>query len=277
MQTAAITLALRAAIADVQESVQRIENKLDHLTKLLRSQRLGDALGDYRTLNNLAQRVRSSRAISAADWSTVAAMGPEIGRDLEGLRTHIVTLLERDDPTNTPWGRAAEVGHVLEDEWLDETLALLAISEQNFNLWQEIRIANVRASEPRHLASTIADAGHQLAQQRAADQIVLDALVDFATVVADPRILDGLDPINARRLRLARDQLDEVVKWFADQRLLDATPLATEPFPGFLQSARHLAAVTAGVAKGVQSKVGRLVRLAPRFGRKALPPPTDDT
>jgi hypothetical protein len=244
MQTAAISLALRAAIADVQESVQRIEDKLDHVSKLLRSQRRGDALGDYRTLSNLAERVRSSGQVSIADWSTVASMGPEIGRDLEGLRSHLLALLERDDPGRTPWGRAEELQRILEEEWLEETLALLAIAEQNFNLWQEIRIAHVRASEPHHLGETIDDARRQLAQQSESDQLVLNALVDFATVVADPRLLDGLDPINARRLRLARDHLDTAVRWFAEQRLLDATPLATEPFPGFRQSARHLGRTT---------------------------------
>lgn len=277
MQTAAVTLALRGAIAEVQESVQRIENKLDRLTNLLRAQRMGDALGDYRTLDNLASRVRASGRVANADWTTVAAMGPAIGRALEGLRAHIVTLLERDDPTNTPWGRAGEVTHILEDEWLEESLALLAIAEQNFNFWQEIRIAHVRSSERHQLADTIADAGRQLDEQREADQIVLDALIDFATVVADPRLLDGLDPLHARRLRLARDQLDAVVKWFADQRLLDATPLATEPFPGFLQSARHLVGTTQSVAKGLGTKVGQLVvRITPRAGRKALPPPPPD-
>ena len=69
-----------------------------------------------------------------------------------------MALLRRDEPGRTPWRRAEEVERVLEGEWLEETLARLAITEQNFNLWQEIRIAHVRTSEPAHPADTIADA-----------------------------------------------------------------------------------------------------------------------
>lgn len=259
LKTAAVTLALRAALAEVEASVRRIEGKLDQVTRLLRAQRKGDALGDYRTLTQLAQRVRNSGKISVADWTTVASMGPEIGRDLEGLRSHILALLRRERPGTTAWSRAEEVQTVLDEEWLEETLALLAIVEQNFNLWQEIRIAHIRQDEPRYLTDTVADARDQLQEQRHADQLLLDRLVEFATVVADPRLLDGLDPINSRRLGIARDHLDEMVRWFADQRLLDATPLATEPFPGFLQSARHLVSAVGSVAGKGASKAKTLV------------------
>lgn len=98
LQVSAVSLALRAAILDVQQSVERVEAKLDQVTKLLRAERRGDALGDHRTLTTLTERVRGSGHISVADWSTIAPMGPEIGRDLEGLRAHVRSLLERNNP-----------------------------------------------------------------------------------------------------------------------------------------------------------------------------------
>ena len=255
LQISAVSMALRAAILDVQQSVERVEAKLDQVTKLLRAERLGDAMGDHRTLTALADRVRSTRRISAADWTTVAAMGPEIGRGLEGLRAHVRALLDRDGPGRTPWGRAGMAEGLLEEEWLGETLAPLAIVEHNLALWQELRIAHIGQNEHWYLTDAINDARQLLDDQREADQQLLDALVAFATDVADPRLFDGLDPISAARLLRARKGLDQVVQWFAAQRLLDADPLDLEPFPGFGASTRHLASSASRGAAGLVSGI----------------------
>ncbi len=46
VQTAVATLALRAAIAEVAEAVERVEGKVDTLVSLARAERLGHVLGD---------------------------------------------------------------------------------------------------------------------------------------------------------------------------------------------------------------------------------------
>ena len=275
LQVSAVGLALRAAILDVQQAVERVEVKLDQITKMLRSERRGDALGDHRTLTTLVERVRRSGQVSVADWTSIAPIGPEIGRDLEGLRAHIRSLLDRHDSGRTTWGRAGIAENLLSEEWLAETLALLAIVEHNFTLWQELRIAHVRGEEPWHLAETIADAKAQLQAQGESDQQILDALVAFATVVADPRLFDGLDPVNASRLIRARNEMDVLVRDFADQRLLDAEPLATEPFPKFLESVRHVSnTTTRGLA--IAARVARgAVRRSKKPDQPDLPPNPD--
>lgn len=276
LQVSAISLALRAAILDVQQSVERVEAKLDQVTKLLRAERRGDVIGDHRTLSALADRVRRSGHVSAADWMSIASMGPDIGRDLEGLRAHLRSLLERERPSRLAWVRAAEAEQLLEESWLAETMALLAVVEHNLSLWQELRIAHVGDNERWHLADTVDDARRQLESQRVADQQVLDALVDFATEVADPRMLDGLDPLNASRLVRARDELDKIVQWFAHQRLLDAAPLDSEPFPKFLESVRHLASSTSQGVVAASTVVRGAVRRSRKPEQAALPPGGDE-
>jgi hypothetical protein len=276
LQMAAISLALQAAILEVQQSVERVEAKLDQVTKLLRAERRGNALGDHRTLSTLGERVRANGRISGADWDSVASLGPEINRDLEGLRAHLRSLLERDKPTRLTWGRAEEVQQLLEESWLAETLALLAVTEHNLALWYELRLARVKEHEPRYLADTIADARRQLDTQRAQDQHLLDALVAFATEVADPRVLDGLDPLNAGRLVRARAELDQLVQWFAEQRVLDASPLDEEAFPRFHESAHHLWKVSSqGLANTLNWARRRLGRPQPT-DQSALPTPDEN-
>jgi hypothetical protein len=275
LQVSAVGLALRAAILDVQQSVERVEAKLDQVTKLLRAGRRGDALGDHRTLTTLVERVRRSGQMSGADWASIAPMGPEIGRELEGLRAHIRSLLVRDDLGRTTWGRAGVAEHLLDEDWLAETLALLAVVEHNFAMWQELRLAHVKQDETWHLLDTVADANSQLQSQRQSDQQVLNALVAFATEVADPRLLDGLDPLNASRLVRARNELELLVQSFANQRLLDAEPLDSEPFPKFLDSARHLRLTTTRGIAGAANTVGRVIRRSKKPDQVALPPSSD--
>jgi hypothetical protein len=184
--------------------------------------------------------------------------------------------LERDDPGRTTWGRAGLAEHLLNEDWLAETLALLAVVEHNFALWHELRIAHVTQDEHKYLVDTIIDANSQLQGQTQADQHVLDALVTFATDVADPRLLDGLDPVNARRLVRARDELDELVQSFADLRLLDALPLATEPFPKFLDSVRHVSTATGRGLASAATTVRRVARRSKVSGHAAIPPSTTD-
>ena len=101
LQTAAIGLALRTAIADVVEAVERVEGKVDEVTRLVRSERLGSALGDRRTLSHLVDRVTRTGTISETDWSTIASMGPSIVRDIEALRAHVRMSLDHEVKAST--------------------------------------------------------------------------------------------------------------------------------------------------------------------------------
>lgn len=257
LQVSAVSLALRAVIMEVQQSLERVEKKLDHLTRLMRAERLGEAVGDYQTLSHLVGRVRSTGRFSTADWATVAGLGPEIARDLETLRAHIRSLLDEVEPRITTWMQAEEAKGLIEEDWLEESLALLAIVEHNFALWQELRIAHVRANEPGYLAETVGDARSQIENQRDADQRLLNALSARAADVTRLGPLDGLDPFNSRRLIRVQRELDRLITAFADQRLLDATSLSTAPLPGFRKSVRHLAVsagqATVNVASGVRN------------------------
>jgi hypothetical protein len=276
LQVSAVSLALRAVILEVQQSLERVESKLDHLTRLLRAERLGDALGDHRTLTHLARRVRTTNRFSAADWTTVANVGPEIGRDLETLRAHIRSLLDKVDPGFTTWSRAEEALELVEEDWLAESLALLAIVEHNFALWQELRIAHVNANERAHLAETVEDARSQIDIQREADQQLLGALSARAAEVTDPHLLDGLDPLNARRLERVRDELDRLVMAFADQRLLDATSFRSSPFPGFGESVQQLARLAGRTAVHLTSGIRSAVRRSRKNDPPSLPPGPDE-
>src|SRR6266508_1972828 len=149
LQTAAVGLALRAAIKEVQAAVERIEGKVDDVIDLLRSARLGNVLGTRRLLEPLVERDRSDGRISTTDWSAVAGLGADIARGIEALRAHIRSQLEEAEGGWRPGERVGAAEQLFERKGLlNESLALLVVAEHNLGAWHELRIAHIRVNEP---------------------------------------------------------------------------------------------------------------------------------
>lgn len=260
MQTAAATLALRAAIKEVQEAVERVEDKLDNVAKLLRSDRLGDALGDRRTLTELMSGLRAEGSILAADWAAVATLGPQITRDIEGLRAHVRLLLQRESGGWTTRARADDVEDLLADSWLKETVALLVVCEDNLAMWHELRLAHIRATERDNLRRAVDDARSAIDRDRRDDQALVAAVEAAIAELVRARGIEGLAPLQSQKLRRGAEELASVNTWFADQRLLDAAPVEELQLPGVVDSLRHVARTAGGAVEDAVQAGRRLLR-----------------
>ncbi len=249
LQTAAVGLALRAAIKEVQAAVERIEGKVDDVIDLLRSARLGNVLGTRRLLEPLVERDRSDGRISTTDWSAVAGLGADIARGIEALRAHIRSQLEEAEGGWRPGERVGAAEQLFERKGLlNESLALLVVAEHNLGAWHELRIAHIRVNEPEHLHWTLDDAQAAIKSQYEDDQSIVDALHVVTERLTTPSVLDGLAPWQRRQLSNARAQLDDLAGWFADQRLLDVVPLGEMPYPSVADSFRHIRRSTGELA-----------------------------
>lgn len=261
MQTMAATMAIRAAIADVQKAVERVEGKVDQVVRVVRAERLGHVLGDRSVLNSLVSRLDRGGTLSDTDWQSVAHLGADIVRDLEAARSYLRLTLA-DDPDGTPRSRVGAAADLLDDALVRETLALLVISESNLGTWQRLRIAQVAKSEPKHLAGAIQDARQFLASQRAADQELADRLASFTELVATPGGLEGLTFIQTAKLKRAVLELSELTSEFAEQRCLDLADSPHVEYPGARDSVAHVARTTraagAGAARTAGSVLGAL-------------------
>lgn len=256
-QSAAVGLALRTAVRQVEVAVERVEEKVDQIAELLRAERLGDALGDRRTLESLVQRVHDGEGLSAADWSSVAALGPAITRDLEKLRAHVRLQLAEAEAGWWPRTRAAAADGLLADRLLTETMALIVVAEHNFSLWQQLRIERIERHEPDHLRSGVRHARSAMREHLDQDQLLLDQLREVQERLLEPAKIDGLAPRQSRRLESAARELDAVVAWFAEQRLLDVEASERAARPGLRDSLRHVGTQTVGVARGAGNRLRR--------------------
>ena len=179
LQAAAGQLALRAAVKDITVALERIEGKIDKLADLAEAERLGAVVADRATLQPLVDRVRSSGALSGTDWATVASLGPLIARDIESLRAYLLRQLKEVKDSFLVRSRVREAED-LTDSLLRESIALLVVAEQNYALWQELRLANAVNHEPTATGAVTSDIHRQLAALAQADQGLADLLQDVA-------------------------------------------------------------------------------------------------
>ena len=231
MQTAAVSLALRSAIADVQKAVERVEGKVDQIKAHLDGRLRGDVIGTYLHLEQVATATNARGRLLQADWDGVAGVRHHLLRDLQTLRTYVTQatdkladgqrLPKREDMIREFGNRRGDVGDMLQ---------LVLVAEQSLHLWEYLRLQHVAAHEPEHLGSAIEDARQSLRQQHELDGTMVEALraaVEQARVVA---------PLEYRHLMTKNGLLreasvfDDMLREFAVSARLPA-PDALEELP----------------------------------------------
>lgn len=260
LQTMAVHLALRAAIKDVVEAIERVEGKVDKLIQLARAERLGDAMGDRITLGALAERARVTGKVSVTDWSTVDALGAQIARDTETLRAYVLREAADADKSRLVRSRSSELAD-LTDELLRESLALLVVAEQNYILWQEIRVAHVASNEPQALADTVADVRTQLAALRRADQHLIDELHDTALGLLQSTGFEGLAPWGKKKLQQRGEEMERLLDWFGEQRQLEAPDIDSQ-YPSLSESIREARRLAGRQLVATRKAIGSTTRKA---------------
>jgi hypothetical protein len=248
LQAAAGQLALRAAIKEVTVALERIEGKIDKLADLADAERLGYVVADRMTLQPLVDRVRSSGKLSSTDWATVASLGPWIARDVETLRAYVQAQLNDVKDSSLVRSRAGEAED-LTDRFLKESIALLVVAEQNYALWQELRLAHAVNHEPAAIAAVTSDIQQQLAALTQADQHLVGTLQAVADRLTSPTGYEGLAPLQKRRLHKHVGQLDEMNRWFCEQRHLDGRPSERPELARMTESLGKVGATIAGAGR----------------------------
>lgn len=248
LQVAAGQMALRAALKEVTAALERVEDKIDTLNDLAEAKRLGDVVADRATLEPLVTRSRRTGELSSTDWSTVAPLGPVIARDIESLRAYILKQFKEVKTSALVRTRASEA-ESLTDRLLRESLALMVLAEQNYALWQELRLAQTVNHERRATAGTSSDIREQLDALSAADQSVVDTLQDIVDRLTAATGYEGLAPLQKRRLHKHVSQLDEMNRWFCQERRLDHRPSEARPLAGIKESLGKAGYAIAGASR----------------------------
>lgn len=97
VQMIAVQMALKMAIAEVDESVKRVEGKVESVLKLAHAERIGDVRGQYATVARMTRNLDRTGSLPTTDWESVAPLGPELMVVIEQLRAHVERTLEDFD------------------------------------------------------------------------------------------------------------------------------------------------------------------------------------
>jgi len=169
VQMIAVQMALKMAIAEVNESIKRVEGKVESILKLAEADRVGDVRGHYAAVDRIARNLDKTGVLTATDWDSIAPLRTDLEVVIERLRAHVAGTLESFDTSKPVQERAEVLKQAVETKSLGESLNLLVLAEESMNKWQRLRIARVQAVEPEHSQQVIDDAFDLLATQVAED------------------------------------------------------------------------------------------------------------
>ena len=213
MQVAVVMIALRTAIASVEAAVARVQDTVDQILAIASASRTGDVIGHHTVLARTVATLDSTGALPTADWNSIAGLGPDLEVGVERLRNHIKRTLEGFDTSKPVQDRASYLQSAVQDDRLGESLQLLVIAEDSLCLWQQLRIARIKETEPKHLAAVLADARALLAEHLERDgALLLHARTELATYAAirPLEIIRMLSTSNLKRdIKSLRKDLDD--------------------------------------------------------------------
>jgi hypothetical protein len=218
IQMIAVQIALTSAIAEVEESVRRVEGKVEALLQLAEASRAGDVIGHNAAVSRTLRFVETNGSLPDAMWDAVAGLGPTLSAAVERLRNHVTRSIASLDSVLPVKERAELLNRVVRDNKVAETLDLLVVAEETLYKWQSVLVARVGESEPDHLADVIRDSRELLAAQLQEDGRLYQNAKAMIDRVARAEDIEGFRLLSLQKLARDRQILSKALDGFARAR-----------------------------------------------------------
>ena len=282
LQSAAVSLALRSAIADVQAAVERVEDKIEDVQRHLRAQLNGDVIGTLRHLERVATSTQQRGHLLETDWASVAGIRVDISRNLERLRDFVSRQAGDIDARTRLPKREAKLDDFLEPGGGRDQLNLILISEHSLHLWEMLRVAQVRQREPQHVESAIADARDSLAHERRRNEELVASVMSCVDDLRQVRPLEFHRVFSAREMRQTAADIHASLQDFARAARLPLPELSEALLPTVkdardeaqaraLETARGAKALGAAAARSGSLVLGRSREAVRRRAQRGEP------
>lgn len=252
-----MTIALRAAIASVEEAVNEVAHDVDEILKLVQADRIGDVLGKHRYLVRVSEEVEQTGKLSSTDWDSIAAMGPELDVTIAKLRAYVRLRLQSFEPSDSIGDRAAFLERLVERDQIAGTLRLLTIAEDAAYRWNGLRIGRIARHDPEHLDVALAATNKALRADVEEDATLLHEAVDVLNSYTEIKPLEFMRKLSARKARQNTDELRRALEEFAQARHTQLNEWTEYSDPGVAEAMEEInrrAKVAAEVADGAWVK-----------------------
>lgn len=77
-QLIAMQMVLKSAVAEVEDAVRRVEDKVEAVLEVARAHRAGDVPGNNLTVTRMVDSLEKHGSLPDAYWDSVAALGPAL-------------------------------------------------------------------------------------------------------------------------------------------------------------------------------------------------------
>ncbi|BBX18692.1 hypothetical protein CRI77_16250 [Mycolicibacterium duvalii] len=270
VQMIAVQMALKMAIAEVNDSISRVEGKVESILKLVEANRIGDVKGHHATVERMARNLDNNGALPATDWQSIAALGPDLIVTVERLRAHALRTLDDFDTSRPVQERAEILRQAVEENRLGETLNLLVVAEESLNNWQRLRLARVQDVEPEHREQVVADAFDLLATQVAEDGKLYARAAEVLESYRRTNRIDGFRYWSVRDVAKHSKQLQDDLDAFARARRHQIAQWQDLNTPSVRDAAGHVLAVAGDYAgralNAASERIASVTSLLPEEG-----------
>lgn len=215
-QMIAVQMALTSAVAQVEDAVRRVEDKVESVLEVARAQRAGDVLGTSLTISRMVDSLEKYGSLPDAYWDSVAVLGPALNVTVEQLRNHVRRILASFDHTLAVQQRTEKLRNAINDNLLGDTLSLLVIAEGALHKWQRLNLARIESTQPEQLLRAIDEARELVDRHLREDVDIYEDAKEILDRFAKPATLDGFRFLSVRELAkyrcAVRDELDSFAK-----------------------------------------------------------------
>jgi hypothetical protein len=273
LELAFATVALRAAINDVQQAVARVEDKVSDLAALTKAQAIGEVIAYHQMLAELVERTERTGRLPSVDWESVASLGPDLAKGVETLRKFLRFRVDNLDAGLPAQERSKRLRQAVEESRLGEVFQLLVVAEDSVYLWERLRIERARTRDSEQVSSIVESSQRRLTEDLRADgELVHDlrqSLTSYGTLrpleVHRFRSRDKLE----RDVGLLRQELDEFV---SARRMQVASwpPIGRPSLTDARQEIRRRAIETGHAARDVSARAVDLSAQQARRARQAV-------
>lgn len=277
-QMIAVQLALKSAVAQVEDAVRRVEDKVESVLEVARAQRAGDVLGNNLTISRMVDSLDKYGSLPEAYWDSVAALGPALNVTVEQLRNHVSRIMASFDHTLGVQQRAGKLRNAIDDNRLGDTLSLLVITEESLHKWQRLNLARIESTQPEQLLRAIDEArdlvDHHLREDLKIYQNAKEILDRFASTQA----MDGFRFWAVRELAKQRCALRDELDHFAKARQHQVEAWEDFHIPSLLDAALATLEAVGTTTGRVLAAAGRgLVFLGGQLAEPLRGSKTEDT
>jgi len=217
-QMIAVQMALTSAIAQVEDAVRRVEDKVELVLEVARAHRAGDVLGNNLTISRMVDSLEKYGSLPDAYWDSVAVLGPALNVTVEQLRNHVRRILASFDHTLAVQRRAEKLRNAIDDNRLGDTLSLLVIAEEGLHKWQRLNLARVESTQPEQLLRAIDEARELVDHHLREDVDIYRKAKETLDRFAKSAAIDGFRFLAVRELAKHRNALRDELDNFATAR-----------------------------------------------------------